>query len=251
MNIRDVKPISQLAVRDGVRCLLYGIAGSGKTPTACTSPSPFILATEGGLLSVRHLDTPAVLFSTMAEISDCINWFCDSKESCQFKTLVIDSISALADISLKENQKKYRNGQQAYGEMAKEVMNLIGRVNSLKGRDILMCCKEFAKEEISLLSEGGKLIEKISYKHDLALPGNVLKCEIPYLYDEILFLDKIKIQGVTNPVRVIRTNGDENFHARDRSNNLDEIEYPDTPDGFPNMTRIFQKCMISKKLNLK
>jgi AAA domain len=243
MNIKDVKPISHYAQRYGVKCILYGIAGSGKTPTLCTAPAPFIFATENGFLSVRKLELPSYMAITVKEVDEFFSWFCESAEAKQFETLGVDSISNVAELVLNEYEKKYSNKLQRYGEMANTLMNWTRKLLALKNKNVVLLCKENTIKKTSFGIENGKTVEIDVFRHELSLPGQQLKSDIPYGFDQILFLDKIRIPNHTGMVRVVKTNGNEFFHARDRSNNLDEIEYPDTIDGFPNLTRIFQKCM--------
>ena len=44
--------------RDGVKLLVYGQAGAGKTSLIPTLPNPIVLSAEAGLLSIAGADVP-------------------------------------------------------------------------------------------------------------------------------------------------------------------------------------------------
>ena len=52
MDIRDLKAASEHAQNFGVKAIVYGPAGTGKTPILNTAPRPVLLATEAVLLSM-------------------------------------------------------------------------------------------------------------------------------------------------------------------------------------------------------
>ena len=45
---------------NGVKVLVYGQAGAGKTVLASTAPAPFLISAEGGELSLRNVQIPMV-----------------------------------------------------------------------------------------------------------------------------------------------------------------------------------------------
>lgn len=44
----------QAALVHGVKCIVYGRAGIGKTMLVATAPAPFLISAESGLLSLRE-----------------------------------------------------------------------------------------------------------------------------------------------------------------------------------------------------
>ncbi len=50
---------------NGVKVLVYGAAGVGKTALIATLPSPIVLSAEGGLLSLQEIDMPYVEISSI------------------------------------------------------------------------------------------------------------------------------------------------------------------------------------------
>ena len=50
----------QAAIEGGVKVLVYGKAGSGKTRRCATAQKPLIISEEAGLLSLREYDIPVI-----------------------------------------------------------------------------------------------------------------------------------------------------------------------------------------------
>jgi ABC-type ATPase involved in cell division len=53
---------------NGVKLLVYGQAGAGKTTLIKTLPNPIVLSAEGGLLSIQDADLPFIEISTIATL---------------------------------------------------------------------------------------------------------------------------------------------------------------------------------------
>ncbi|WBF76860.1 hypothetical protein PSV3_00158 [Septimatrevirus PSV32] len=96
MQMSQLKPASQLARRYGVKSVVFGAPGSGKTPLINTAPRPVLLVTEPGMLSMRGSNVPAWEAYSPALIVEFFEWFMKSREAANFDTLGIDSISNIA-----------------------------------------------------------------------------------------------------------------------------------------------------------
>ncbi len=55
----NLKSTGSLAA-NGVKVLVYGAAGAGKTSLIKTLPNPVVLSAEGGLLSISDADIPFI-----------------------------------------------------------------------------------------------------------------------------------------------------------------------------------------------
>jgi ABC-type uncharacterized transport system fused permease/ATPase subunit len=53
---------------NGVKLLVYGQAGAGKTSLIRTLPKPVVLSAEGGLLSIQDADIPFIEITSMEEL---------------------------------------------------------------------------------------------------------------------------------------------------------------------------------------
>ena len=53
---------------NGVKVLVYGQAGAGKTTLIKTLPNVVVLSAEGGLLSIQDADLPYLEITSMADL---------------------------------------------------------------------------------------------------------------------------------------------------------------------------------------
>ena len=120
MNIQNLKPASELAQRFGVKALVYGGPGMGKTPIIKTAPRPVLCVVEPGMLSMRDaVNIPAWDAYTPERIDEFFKWLFTSAEAKNFDTVGIDSISQLAEIILTQELNRNKDGRKAYGEMSR------------------------------------------------------------------------------------------------------------------------------------
>ena len=88
----------QAAQLHGIKCLVYGKSGAGKTKLAATAPAPIILSAESGILSLREFQIPMIQIKTVADLTEVHQWAQNSAEAKQFATIYIDSISEIGEI---------------------------------------------------------------------------------------------------------------------------------------------------------
>ena len=118
MQQSDLRPAKEFAQNFGVKALIYGPAGTGKTPLINTAPRPLLLACEPGLLSMRGSNVPTYPAYTAAKIDEFFKWFFGSTEVKNFDTIAVDSVSQMADIYLQEASKTIKHGYQDYEPIA-------------------------------------------------------------------------------------------------------------------------------------
>lgn len=231
MKASQLQPASQLARRFGVKCLAYGPPGVGKTPLVTTAPSPVLLVTEPGMLSMRNAtNVPAwEAFGSDGEpqpsrIDEFFDWLFRSNEAAQFQTAAIDSMSQLAEIYLKDYLKRNKDGRKAYGELSRKVMEFADGLYYKPNLHVYMIAKE-------VLEEDGNTPLRRPY-----FPGKDLNVKIPHLYDLICRVAEAPIPGQPKPVVAIRTKPTYGILARDRLGNLAEYEPP-------HLGNLFNKCM--------
>lgn len=211
MNIKDLQPAKNFAQKFGVKAVLYGPAGSGKTPILNTAPRPVLLATEPGLLSMRHSTIPTWLAPDTKKIDEFFNWFFNSGEAKAFDTLGIDSSSQMCDIALQEAKKQSSHGLQQYGKMADYIEPYMRRLYFMPEKHMYM----IAKEEIS----------DIGFRRPY-YPGKQLPTNIPHLYDVIVRVAKVPIPSVGERT-AFQCNGSIDILARNRTGDLETYEPPD------------------------
>ncbi len=224
MQAKDLKPAGQLAQFYGVKCLVFGGAGSGKTPIFNTAPRPLLLAVEPGMLSMRGSTVPAFEANTVAKIDDFFKWFLSSVEAKNYDTLGVDSVSQMAEIYVEDALRTNSHGMKAYGEMATKVMKHINALYYHPQKHLYLIAKQTVVEENSV------------QKRKPYFPGKDLNVKIPHLFDEILHLGLHNIPGVVGQQKAFCTKEQYDVFARDRSGRLNEFEPP-------NLTDIFNKAM--------
>lgn len=227
MNAKDLQPASALARKYGVKAILYGRAGTGKTPISATAPRPLLLAAEPGLRSMAHLNVPTYEAHTIAKLEEFFTWFNSSAEVNQFDTLIIDSGSQVAEIVLSDYLTRHKDPRKAYGELSIKVCGWFSDLYFMKNKHIIMICKE-TKEEIgsNVVNKGGQFIVETKTRLRPYFPGQDLNVKIPHQYDEILHIDHRTVPSVGKTLAIF-TQGSEEIYARDRSGNLDPLEPPD------------------------
>lgn len=220
MDIRDLKAAGEHAQNFGVKAIIYGPAGTGKTPILNTAPRPVLLATEAGLLSMRGSSIPTFEGYTTQRIDEFFKWFFNSAETKNFDTLGIDSGSQMADVYLNaalSGSSKGGNkvhGQAAYGEMARNTMEHLRTLYYTRYKHVYLICKEE--------------IADVDYKSIRRpyFPGKVLPIDVPHLYDFILRLAKTNVPGHIGETLAFQCNGEMNIMARNRTGNLFDFEEP-------------------------
>lgn len=209
-SIQNVKPVSSLVQRFGVKVVLYGGPGTGKTPMCTTAPNPIIAFSEPGLLSVRGWNGPGVECYTYKAMREFWMWAIQSQEARQFETFCADSISQMAEIILAEElaDPKMKDPRKAYGNLSQKMMELLNWIYFAPGLNALLVAKEMVLEV-----EGQK-------KYRPYFPGQDLGIKVPHLFDSVWRVEITQGQNT----KMIRTRESYNAFARDRSGLLAELE---------------------------
>jgi len=199
---------------DGVKLLVSGQAGAGKTSLIPTLPHPVVLSAEGGLLSIVDADVPFIEISTMADLWEAYEWL-TTGGGAEYKSVALDSISEIAEVCLNTEKTTSKDPRQAYGEMQTQMADIIRAFRDLPGRHVLMT----AKCEKST-DESGRILYAPS------MPGNKTGQSLPYFFDEVLALRVEKdAEGLAQ--RALMCDSDGIWQAKDRSGKLDTWEAPD------------------------
>lgn len=220
------KQAGQFAVNYGVKAVVYGPPGSGKTPLINSAPRPILFVCEPGLRSMARSTIPAMEVYSPDNLRDMKNWIVGSNETKNFDTIALDSVSQMSEIFLAEGHLKNKDGRAAYGYAADQTSAITEMLFFLKNKHIVL----IAKQEIY---DDAGVFKKRPY-----FPGKVLNVEIPHRYDLIMHYaaDKIMVPGLSTPVKALRTASSYDIMARDRSGMLNEFEPPD-------LNAIFAKSM--------
>lgn len=216
---------SQAAVLHGVKILVYGKAGLGKTTLCATAPTPIILSAEAGLLSLRHHNIPVIEIKTIEDLQEAYQWATESAESNQYATVCIDSLSEIAETVLLNAKRTAKDPRQAYGELLERMGVTVRSFRDLSGKHVYMSAKQEAvKDEMAGVT-----------MYAPSMPGSKLGGQLPYLFDEVFRLGLGRTQDGTE-YRYLQTRPDFQSDAKDRSGALDAMEQP-------NLTHIFNKIL--------
>jgi phage nucleotide-binding protein len=210
----NVKTTGSLAA-NGVKVLVYGQAGAGKTSLIKTLPSPIVLSAEGGLLSIQDADLPFIEISDMETLREAYTWLTQSDEAKGFQSVALDSISEIAEVVLNAEKKATKDPRQAYGAMQEQMADIIRAFRDLPGRHVYMSAKlEKTQDEM------GRVLYAPS------MPGNKTGQALPYFFDEVLAL-RVEKDSENNTQRALMCDSDGLWLAKDRSGKLDAWEAPD------------------------
>jgi len=210
----NVKTTGSLSA-NGVKVLVYGQAGAGKTSLVKTLPKPIVLSAEGGLLSIQDADLPFIEIGDMDTLKEAYSWLAGSDEAKQYQSVALDSISEIAEVVLNAEKKATKDPRQAYGAMQEQMADIIRAFRDLPGRHVYMSAKlEKTQDEM------GRVLYAPS------MPGNKTGQALPYFFDEVLALRVEKDgEGVTQ--RALMCDSDGLWLAKDRSGKLEAWEAPD------------------------
>lgn len=215
----------QLAQINGVRCLIFGGPGAGKTRILGTAPSPFILSCENGLLSLRDKHIPGLRIENYAELEEAVTWILTAREMAHIRTICFDSGSDIAETVLKKNKDNYKDGRQAYGDMGSDILSLFKTLRNIPGKNVVITAK--------LSNEKDALTGIMQYRP--AFPGQMLGANVPYLFDEVFYLGAAMGQD-GKPFPYLQTFNDGRTYAKDRSGALQSYEKPDLSYIFAKIT---------------
>lgn len=215
----------EAAVLHGVKILVYGRAGTGKTTLCATMPNPIIISAEAGLLSLRAYDIPVIVINTVQQLEEAYEWLTgDDPEAQQYDSICLDSLTEIAEQVLSNAKVNAKDPRQAYGELIERMTVIIKGFRDIPGKHVYMSAKQgFEKDDVS----GVKTFSA-------TMPGAKLAQQLPFLFDEVFCLDIGKDED--GEYRYLRTKPTMQYDAKDRSGALEEIEQP-------NLAEVIEKIL--------
>jgi hypothetical protein len=208
-NTRDVK------THNGIKVMVYGLAGSGKTRLLATAPKPIIVSAEQGLLSLSNQDVPFIQIKQGPSEKPALDQLKEIRMQIyndkRFWTACLDSASEIAEVCLRDMMARNKDPRKAYGDMAQEVLAEVRMWRDFPQRHVVFIMKQGRMKDEQT---GGILNGPL-------MPGNQLDQHMPYMFDECF---QLVTMGGNSGLRTRRDNLNE---AKDRSGKLDEWERPD------------------------
>lgn len=241
--------IEEQSSANGVKVLVYGPAGVGKTVLCATLPQPIVfINSESGLLSLRAdnltrvfmangmdeasakvraesaAKSPVLSVKNGLQLRAAFEWLANPKNHHLFKSIAWDSSSDTAEVILNIAKKTKSDPRQAYGDTAEIIADYFKKFQQIPGKHVCVTAK------MSTLQDGvsGAMVNGPDF------PGKQLGPSSPYWMDECFALRTAVDATTQRTFRYVQTQPDPSYTAKDRSGALDTVEIPD-------LTVLFQK----------
>lgn len=209
LNIRKTNATDE----QRINALIYGNAGAGKTTMALTVPEkPLVISAEAGLMPLADAEIDYIEVKTIGDVHEAYS-FINSGDH-DYKWIVIDSISEIAEVLLAEEMEKNKDPRKAYGETQMQMMGLIRAFRDLPFNVYMTAKQERVKDDMT-----GMML------YSPAMVGTKLGQQIPYLFD-LVFALRIEKDAEGKDQRWLQTSGDNQYIAKDRSGKLEQFEQP-------------------------
>lgn len=238
----------EAAVANGVKFMLYGAPDVGKTTLLTTLPKVLIIATEEGLTSINKHDVKFIRVTNKAELPSAIEWLNNPKNTANFDSIAVDSISYITYNVLAEiiaARPDLKEPRQWYGELDRVI------------KPFIMCVLNL-KKNVCITAWQGEQHSKIGNRFERFIPDAAGQAVMKYLlhfFDVTAHLAKHEVtkyhvdpatgqyyqdangnyypvqdeRGViqTETVRMLQTRELNSIFARTRHEHLSDYEAPD------------------------
>lgn len=201
--------------------LIYGLAGSGKTPLARDLPAPMIVSSEPGLISLRGANLPYVQVQSYKDAMDVAAWLATSAECRKIQTVFFDSISRVSELVLEAEKKKSNDPRKFSPATTAGTMEVVLAFLKIQQKHIVMTCK--ALEEVIEVQQLPP-VPPIRRVIPFAVVPKVGPA-LPYHFDNVLYLSRHQATA-NNPEYTMLTcrQSDYAYETRNRSGKLDLYE---------------------------
>ena len=189
------------------------------------------------MLSLKGSKIPVILIENHEDLKDAYQFVTTNPKAANFETVVLDSISDIAESILayfkKNPENNNSNPQAAYMSMMDHLLPLIKMFRDFPGKHVYFIAKaKRMKDEYSGITSFGP-----------AMPGRQLGPALPYMFDFVLPLRIGETEKGTK-YRYLQTQEDIQWLAKECSGKLKPMEKPD-------LGLLFQKVLGEKKQDKK
>lgn len=215
MEIKSTKKTNEEIFIKGI---IYGKSSVGKTTLCSTLDKCIVLSAENGLLSLKEFNIPYIEIKNTTDLMEAYEFLYNNSD---YDSIVVDSISEIAQQILTQEKLNTKDLRQQYMFMQDKVIKLLKAFRDIPNKNVILLAQE------SLENIDNKLMYNISF------PGKNLHKDCLYLFDFIfrmvVFTNE---EGILE--RFIQTVVDEESVCKDRSSSLESFEEP-------NLNNIFNK----------
>lgn len=217
-----IQSVKEAAEDTGVKILVHGPAGSGKTTLCVTTGEPTLLiSAEAGLLSIKnapdYIHTAVV--ESIKDIGELFDGLYDGsimyEEGVPYRWIALDSLTEIGEQVLTHAKKMSNDPRKSYPQYQSDMIEMVKMFRDLRGYNVIMTCKQ---QRVKDESTGVTTYEP-------TMPGNKLGPELPYLFDEVFAL-RVEKDDEGEDYHIIQTKRDIRYEAKDRSGKLDLFEKP-------------------------
>ena len=170
----------------GLKILVHGMAGSGKTVLAATGGLPtIILSAEAGLLSLKKFmkessslakNIKIIQIKSFEDLKETREWLQNEKQLADW--LCLDSISEIAEQILAHEKTLSPDPRKAYGNLTDQMLTELRAFRDLDGYNVLMTCKQV--REVDSDTDRTRYVP--------SFPGRQVGPAVPYMFDEVFAL---------------------------------------------------------------
>lgn len=208
---------------NGLKILVHGMAGSGKTVMSATAGMPTILlSAESGLLSLKKFmkeskaltkNVKVIKISSFSDLREAREWLEDQPQMADW--LILDSVSEIAEQILAYEKSISKDPRAAYGNLTDQMLAELRKFRDLPGYNVMMTCKQVRE-----VDEDTKRTRYVP-----SFPGRQVGAAVPYMFDEVFAL-RVEEDDEGQKYRTVQTDRDVHYEAKDRSGELDMFEDP-------------------------
>ena len=229
-----IETVGAVAQDSGIKAMIHGPSGSGKTYSIATIPNQdrvLILSAEAGLLSLKDVvpNTDVAVISTVEELREVYDYVEEGEGRDKYDTVVLDSLTEIAQQVLSAEMGKTKDGRKAYGEMNNIVIKLVKAFRDLRGKNVILIC-----QQAKVSDSDGRIF------YGPMMPGKTLTEQLPYTMDLVGCLRTRRDENGEVERTIQFAELDEYYLAKNRGGKLDD--YEDV-----NWTAIFGKIQNTKK----
>jgi len=222
-----IQSINESVADNGIKILVHGPAGSGKTVMCGTAGAKTLLiSAEGGLLALKGAIDTGLIPEAVNELVDVIEitdldglleayHFCKTSDADEYDWVMLDSISEIGEVVLENEKAHSKDPRAAYGNLITEMQAILRKFRDLPQKNVLFTCKQ------------QRIVDSDTDRtmYVPSMPGSKLHQAIPYMFDEVFAL-RVEKDDEGQDYRILQTNRDIRYEAKDRSGKLEMWEDP-------------------------
>jgi len=206
----EVKTTRNSASNNGIKMLIIGGSGVGKTSLLKSTGRTIMISAEGGDLTLNDADVDSIRVKNLAELKEAYVYINENKD--KYDTGGIDSITEIGELIVAELKKmpeysEMKDGMKLWMKFSEIMLSIAKSFRDIEGMNIvILALPESVKNGFE---------EKIMPM----IPAKKVQAKLGSLYDEV-FLLRINDDG--NREFVCQPTAD--FEAKDRSDKLEPVE---------------------------